>query len=384
MAASRFRTTQGPVDVAVALFFTFALQLEIWIWWVPEEMGPRPLAAVMGILLTLPLLWRRRAPLACLAASMGVLLVWTLIAAPQGSLVPFLTTLVLVFSLAVHASAGPAAAGLAFSATVFAVEVASTTNSFGDYVFVGAFLVGSWLAGRAVRARQRRADELFDRTVRLEVEREEKAREAAANERTRIARELHDVISHSVSVMVVQAGAAEEVFDSDPDQARNSLRSIQETGRQARHELRRLLGLMRADGKGMDLAPQPGLAELQTLVQQLRQSGLDVDLDVRIEPRTLSPGLELAAYRIVQEALTNALKHGGPGRARVLVRHDGDALEVEVLDEGEAQGAGRGGGFGLIGMRERIALYGGELEHGRHNRGGYRLRARLPLNAGEQ
>jgi signal transduction histidine kinase len=383
MAASRFRTP-GAVDVTVALVFTLALQLEIWIWWVPEEMGPKPLAAVMGILLTLPLLWRRQAPLACLVASMSVLLVWTLIAAPQGSLVPFLTTLALVFSLAVHASTRRAAAGLAVSAAVFAVEITSTTNSFGDYVFIGAFLAGSWLAGRAVRARQQRADELFDRAVRLEVEHEEKAREAAANERARIARELHDVISHSVSVMVVQAGAAEQVFDSEPDQARRSLRSIQETGRQARLELRRLLGLMRADGEGTDLAPQPGLAELQTLVEQLRQTGLEVDLDVSVEPKTVSLGLELSAYRIIQEALTNALKHGGPGRARVFVRHDGDALELEVLDEGQGHAPSDGGGFGLIGMRERITLYGGELEHGRRNGGGYRLRARLPLHAGEQ
>jgi signal transduction histidine kinase len=382
MARSRFRTP-GAVDAAIALFFTLALQLEVWIWWVPDEMGPRPLAGVMGVLLTLPLLWRRQAPLACLVASASVLLVWTLIAPPQGSLVPFLTLLALAFSLAVHASTRQAAAGLAVAAVVLAVEVASTTNGFGDYVFVGAFLVGAWLAGRAVRARQQRADELFDRTVRLEVEREEKAREAAAIERVRIARELHDVISHSVSVMVVQAGAAEQVFDSEPDQARNSLRSIQETGRQARLELRRLLGLIRADGEGTALAPQPGLAQLQTLVEQLRRSGLEVDLDLRVEPRRLSPGLELAVYRVIQEALTNALKHGGPGSARVLVRHVRDALEVEVLDEGQPHTASEGGGFGLIGMRERIALYGGELEHGRRNGGGYRLQARLPLNAGE-
>jgi signal transduction histidine kinase len=383
MGGSRFRT-QRAVDVAVALFFTLALQLEIWIWWVPDEMGPRPFAAVMGILLTLPLLWRRRAPLACLVASVAVLLVWTLIAAPQGSLVPFLTILALVFSLAVHASTRRAAAGLAVSAVALATEVAATTNSFGDYVFVGAFLAGSWLAGRAVRARQQRADELFDRTVRLEVEREEKAREAATNERARIARELHDVISHSVSVMVVQAGAAEQVFDSDPDQARNALRSIQETGRQARHELRRLLGLMRADRDDAVLAPQPGLAQLPTLVEQLRRSGLEVDLDVRVESRTLSPGLQLAAYRIIQEALTNSLKHGGPGSARVFVHHDRDALELEVLDEGQADAPSDNEGLGLIGMRERIALYGGELEHGRRNGGGYRLRARLPLSASEQ
>ena len=217
----------------------------------------------------------------------------------------------------------------------------------------------------------------------MEVEREEKAREAAENESARIARELHDVISHSVSVMVVQAGAAEQVFDTDPAEARNSLRSIQESGRQARHELRRLLGLMRADGEGPTLAPQPGLGELGALAQQLRQSGLEVELHVSAGQRMLSPGLDLAAYRIVQEGLTNALTHGGPGRAEVFVRRDRDALEVEVLSEGGAS-APNGGGFGLIGMRERVALYGGQLEHGRLGGGGYRLWARLPLSAGER
>jgi signal transduction histidine kinase len=141
---------------------------------------------------------------------------------------------------------------------------------------------------------------------------------------------------------------------------------------------------MRADREEPVLAPQPGLAQLPTLVEQLRRSGLEVDLDVRVERSTLSPGLQLAAYRIIQEALTNALKHGGPGSAQVFVRHDRDALELEVLDEGQANAPNNGEGFGLIGMRERIALYGGELEHGRRNGGGYRLRARLPLSAGEQ
>ena len=383
MATGRFRIS-GTVDVAVALFFTLALQLEVWIWWAPQESGAKPFASAMGLLLTLPLFWRRRAPLTSLLASMAVLLAWTLISAPQGSLWPLLTALALVFSVAMYDTTRHAVIGLGVSAAVLGIEVVSTTNSLGDYAFVGAFLVGSWLAGRAVRARQQRADELLDQTVRMEAEREEKAREAALNERARIARELHDVISHSVSVMVVQAGAAEQVFDSDPDQARNALRSIQESGRQARHELRRLLGLMRADSEGANLAPQPGLAQLHTLVEQLRRSGLDVDLDVRVEPSTLSPGLELSAYRVIQEALTNALEHGGRGRARVHVRNDNDALEVEVLDEGQGRVAGEGGGFGLIGMRERIALFGGSLEHGPRNGGGYRLRARFPLSSEEQ
>jgi signal transduction histidine kinase len=141
---------------------------------------------------------------------------------------------------------------------------------------------------------------------------------------------------------------------------------------------------MSADGEGPARSPQPGLAELQTLAEQLHQSGLEIELDVSIESNGLPPGLDLAAYRIVQEALTNALKHGGPGRARVFVHRERDALAVEVLNEGRVSATNESGGFGLLGMAERIGLYGGELEHGRGENGWYRVRARLPLDGGEQ
>jgi signal transduction histidine kinase len=326
--------------------------------------------------------WRRRAPLACAVASVGVFFVWTAVAVPQGSLWPLLTSMALTYALAAYASRRVAAAGLALYVGAWALFVAWTNNSAADYGFIEAFVIAAWLAGRAIRIRQIRADELFEQTVRLQVEREAHVREAAGRERSRIARELHDIISHSVSVMVVQAGAAEQVLDHDRAQAKESLRSIQDTGRQARLELRRLLGLMRADGESPALAPQPGLGDLVALAEQLRQSGLEVELDANIDP-PLSPGLDLAAYRVVQEALTNALKHGGPGRAHVRVRHERDALEIEVLNRGRAPTPNEAGGFGLIGMRERIAMYRGELEHAAYE-DGYRLRARFPLSAGEQ
>jgi signal transduction histidine kinase len=370
------------IDGAIAAFFALGLQLEIWIWWVPHEQGPRPFAAVMGLLMTAPLLWRRRAPLACLATSAAVLVVWTVVAVPQGSLWTLLTTLALTFSLAIHAPAGRAVAGLVLIAGAWIFFVAWTTNSAGDYGFIEAFVVAAWVAGRALRARQLRADELFERTVRLEVERDQKVREAAEHERMRIARELHDIISHSVSVMVVQAGAAQEVLERDQAQVRASLQSIQDTGRQARVELRRLLGLMRTNGDAPELAPQPSLAQLATLVEQLRPSGLEVELDVSLPDDALSPGIALAVYRIVQEALTNALKHGGPGRSRVSVRRDGETIEVEVLNEGRARADAGAAGFGLVGMNERVAVYGGELAHGRRDDGWYELRARLPLGSG--
>jgi signal transduction histidine kinase len=374
------------VDLAVAASFVLGQQLEVWIWWVPSEQGPKPLAAAMGLLATLPLLWRRRAPLAALAASLAVITIWNLVDVPQGSLWPLLTTLALVYAVAVHETARRASAGAAVAAAVWGLFVAVTTNSAADYGFIEAFIVAAWLVGRAVGSRQERADTLQARTRELEQEREEKVKEAAAAERARIARELHDIVSHSVSVMVVQAGAAEQVLDRDPEHARASLLTIQETGRQARAELRRLLGLMRDHDRDdvAALAPQPGLAELDALVEQLRQAGLDVGIAVEGEPRPLSRGLDLSAYRVIQEALTNTLAHGRAARAEVVVRYQRDALELEVVDDGTATTNGADAGYGLVGMQERVSLYGGRMEHGRRDGGGYRLLARLPVGGGDE
>ena len=204
-------------------------------------------------------------------------------------------------------------------------------------------------------------------------------------ERTRIARELHDVIAHNVSVMVVQASAGEELFDRDPERARESLSSVASTGRAALAELRRLVGVIRAEEDKAPVAytPQPGIEYLGELVRQVRETGLAVELSVLGEPRELPEGVGLCAYRIVQEALTNTLKHADASHAAVRVRYVADALELQVLDDGRGAPAsnGEGGGHGLIGMRERVALFGGELSarspHGR----GYEVRARIPFEA---
>jgi signal transduction histidine kinase len=204
-----------------------------------------------------------------------------------------------------------------------------------------------------------------------------------AAERTRIARELHDIISHSVSVMVVQAGAAEQVLTTDPDRATASLQAIQSTGRQARLELRSLLGLLRSEDVDTPLAPQPNLNQVEDLAAQMRLAGLDVDVLVRGQPRDLPQGLGLSLYRIVQEALTNVLRHSAAPRARVVVSYRADLVEVEVDGEGMSSEK-RDEGFGLIGMRERVTLYGGELDSGEDPNGGYRVRARLPLATAER
>jgi signal transduction histidine kinase len=226
----------------------------------------------------------------------------------------------------------------------------------------------------------------------LEAEQQAQARAAVAAERARIARELHDVIAHSVSVMVIQAGAAEQLLEQTPERARGPLEAVQDTGRQTIVELRRLLGILREDGQELSLAPQPGLAGLDLLVEEMRQAGLPVQLRAEGQPGRLPPGADLAAYRIIQEALTNTLRHAGPAQAEVIVRYQDHAVELEILDNGQGpplrDGADGRSGHGLVGMRERVALYGGTLDAGPRAtttgtaETGYAVRARLPTDAG--
>jgi signal transduction histidine kinase len=223
------------------------------------------------------------------------------------------------------------------------------------------------------------AEALADRAALLEREREERARAAVAEERARIARELHDVVAHSVSVMVVQAGAERLALGDERDDTREVLSTIEQTGRQTLAEMRRLLGMLRRSDDEIELAPQPSMEHVAKLVDQVREAGLPVTLAVEGEPVGLPPGIDLSAYRIVQEALTNALKHAGPASARVTVRYGRDDLDLEIVDDGAGVANGDGGGHGLIGMRERVTLFGGNLAAGGRSGGGYAVRARLPL-----
>lgn len=240
---------------------------------------------------------------------------------------------------------------------------------------------GCAAVGRTLSDRRRLVRILEDRAVRLEREREEKAKAAVAEERARIAREMHDVVAHNVSVMVVQAGAARRVLQSDPRPATEALLNIEKTGRQTLQEMRRLLGVLRASEDGLALAPQPGLAEIPSLMEKLHEAGISVELREEGERRALPAGHELVAYRVIQEALTNVLKHAGRARVEITVRFKGDALELEVVDDGNGapEGADGNGGHGLFGMRERLALYGGSLQTSRPPGGGFALRALLPL-----
>lgn len=237
------------------------------------------------------------------------------------------------------------------------------------------------LAGGYVRERRIDAEALVRRAMALEAQRDESARRAAAEERARIARELHDVVVHSMSVMVVQAGAARRIFADDPERAREAVRSIEVTGRDALAELRRLLGLLRRGERDDDaLAPQLGLGHVPALARQFTDAGLAVEVVLDAGGRALPPGADMSAYRIVQEALTNTLKHANATRARVTVRADADGVEVEVTDDGQgATAAVDADGKGLIGMRERVAFFGGDFRAGSRAGGGFTVWARFPL-----
>jgi signal transduction histidine kinase len=244
---------------------------------------------------------------------------------------------------------------------------------FGAAAARVVLLVAALLLGESVGSRRAYVREIEEKADRLEREQETEARRAAAEEQARIARELHDVVAHALSVIVVQAGAADDVFEVDPKLARGPIRAIDGAARSALTDLRRVLGVLQGD---TDYAPQPGIARLDGLVEQVRATGLDVALEIEGRPRPLPATVDLSAYRIVQEALTNVLKHADAGQALVRIRY-GDELLVEVSDDGRAAPNG-GSGNGLIGMRERATLLGGTIEAGASAAGGYRVRASLP------
>ena len=269
-----------------------------------------------------------------------------------------------------RAAIAGAAIGYGFLATIMLRQ----TVPAEAVLFMVIFAAAAFGIGRAVGERGRRALDLEERADQLE----RSHAEAVAGERATIARELHDVIAHSVSVMTVQAGAARLLLDEDPPRAREFLLAVEETGRQALGEMRRLLGILRGAEHEPDLAPQPGIADLDALVEHVRAAGLPVDVVVEGEPKRLPPGIDLAAYRVVQEALTNALKHAGAARAQVSIRYGVTALELAVTNNGQVRENGRGG-HGLVGMRERVTLYGGKFEAGPRRGGGYAVRASLPL-----
>lgn len=342
--------------------------------------------ALVAPLAVVPLAWRRDAPLPVLVV---VLVGVSIIGAvdPAGEWVtPFAAVLVSLYSVAAYTERRLAIVGLALVLLFFASGTVLDNlkdpgrRPLGDLIYMTVLNTSGWAIGRIVRRWREQALALEQRTAELEQERAWREQVAVAQERNRIARELHDVIAHSVSLMVVQAAAAEQMLQTDPSRAREPICRIQESGRQAVLELRRLLGILRPEEEEASLAPHPTLRDLRAMVDRACDAGLSVELDIRGAQRDLAPGIELTAYRLVQEALTNALKHAGPTQARVVVRYGVDRLDIEVTNE-QALSGGRsrnGTGHGLSGMRERLALYGGTLDAGPQE-GGFVVRAHIPL-----
>jgi signal transduction histidine kinase len=254
-----------------------------------------------------------------------------------------------------------------------------------DTIIAEALIIGAaWSLGDGLRLRRSRVVQLEDRASRLEREREEWARQAVAEERRVIARELHDVVAHNVSVIVAQSAAAQRIVDEHPTEAATTLGTIEEAGRTALVEMRRLTGLLRTEtDRSGGRSPQPGLHDLEALAGHVREAGLPVDVRIEGTPRPLPVGLDLSAFRIVQEALTNALKHAGPARASVVVRYEEDRLRLTIEDDGVGRGRETRASrprYGHLGMRERVALFGGTLAVGARDGGGYRVSACLPLD----
>ena len=357
--------------------------------WIERALGAASPDRGAGFLLStaivVPLAFARRWPLPALAVYYAVgSASFLLLPDIEDFSSPFLAVLVGSYTAGWLPRLRDALAGLAMAWCVtFMLFVTADPRIVGDFVFPSGFALFAWTIGRAVRHRTELAAELHEAALRAAEQHEQDAARAVAEERRRIAREMHDLVGHSVSVMVVQAGGARRILERDPDRAIEAAIRIEQTGRAALAEMRRLLGLM---GPVDDaFAPQPTLDGLGALVQRARDAGLPVTVSVEGEPRELPAGAELAAYRVVQEALTNAIKHAGRAPTEVGVRWDPDALEIVVADAGDGTTSpdAAGAGHGLVGMRERVRVYGGELSALPRPGGGFVVRARIPLRQDE-
>ena len=339
-----------------------------WVWLVC-------LAQAVGVAL------RRRATLLGAALTSCGFLALMLIVPEQNELeVPWFVILIGVYSVGANTEGRRFAAGMVITAVpvIAAVMVSPDGTNVSNAIFASLIMIaGPLLVGRVIRHRSRLNRALRARTRELEEARAARAEEAMLEERTRIAGELHDVVAHALSAMVVQASAARRLVPRDPQRAQAAFASVEATGRDALTEIRSLLGVLRREDEDLALAPQPSLAHVASLVKRTSAAGLPVALNVEGEERPLPAGVDLTAYRVLQAALGGALEHGGAGRAEVTVRYGAERVEVEVLDDGSGDGDSRL----LLGARERVALYGGDLESGA-TPDGHAVRARLPVGAG--
>jgi len=367
-------------DVLLAALFVTAAELDVWVRRIVD--GPRVVNAVILVFVGPPLILRRRWPIATVVlVSAPVLLQALLVGHPPSGFL-YWPILIAAYSLGAYARvARLEIAGLAILIAVYAYLLvrweSASTFAVTDIPWSAAPLV-AWGAGIFM---QRRRAIAASAATQAAVEREQEQRRLTAleHERVQMARELHDILAHSVSLMGVQAGAAEQVLVHDPERARPVLQSIQQTARNSVGELHRLLAMLRADDVGPELSPQPSLHDLEALFGRMRDAGLNVEWRTH-GTAALSPGVELTVYRVVQEALTNALKHARPTRVAVELTHADNRLDVEIWNDGVDDAArGSGTGHGLLGMRERISLYGGSLEAAREPADAFRVLASIPL-----
>ena len=375
----RYRSLLVPRGVdALVVALAVAAQVELFVD--PTETA-HLITAIAALSWTLPLLLRHRFPFGAPAIVFATLAAESFL--PGDAVVQSQTNIVAVLAAfwvaGTHGNLRAALAGGAIGyATIAAILLNDFTNP-ASFALVYVLSTAAWALGRALGERARQAADLEERADRLQREHDS----AVAAERARIARELHDVIAHSVSVMTVQAGAARLLLGEDPDRAREPLASVEYTGRQALADMRRLLGILRSGEEPAELAPQPGMGDVAALIDHVRSAGLPAELTIEGEPKPLTPGVDLAAYRIVQEALTNALKHADAAHAHVGIRYGRETLAIAVTNDGQRPENGRPG-HGLVGMRERVTLYGGTFEAGPGPDGGYAVRAELPLSASER
>jgi signal transduction histidine kinase len=375
----RLRTANPlVVDALIAVVLAIGLQVQL----VLRDEPPVSVAGVVGgLALTLPLAWRRRAPLPVLLTFVAVgiaeeLLGGGVYAGHPPPLATILAGCVAFYTVGASELDRPAAIALGVGiAGLWTTVLASGEVEWQSFAFsAGLVALSPWLAGRAARARAQRF-------AALAREREERARTAASEERQRIARELHDVVAHGVVLMVLQAQGARRILDTDPQRARDALAAIEETGQTALTEIRRSVGLLRGDGvdAAPSLRPQPTLEDLDELVAEMRAAGLRIDVTVRGRERRPDEAVGRSAYRILQEALTNAIRHAGPVPTHVTLTYGPEELQLEVADDGAGPTGDPEGGHGLEGMRERARLHGGELHAHARNGRGFVVRARLPL-----
>ena len=373
----RLAWAKDHVFDGIVLLAILLTQADIWTNVDEDRYGLAAVALVTAAVL----LFRRRAPLAAPLVVAAGGLVLTLLDATAAYETDTMFLVLILAAWAAGALLDPRHAALAIAAVlatgwavfIRAPDVPWTELLWLSFPILGLFVISAAAARHSERVRL--AEERARRS-------EEAARRAVDEERRRITRELHDVLAHSVSVMTVQASAVRRRLQPEQEREREALRTVEETGRQALSEMRRLLGIMREQGESVARAPQPGVATLRTLVEQVSKAGLPVELSVEGEPVRLPPGVDLSAYRIVQEALTNALRHAGPAHAWVAVRYGDDDVEIEVANDGRADAGTDGDGHGLVGMRERVALCGGELKAGPRQGGGFQICARLPVARG--